>query len=256
MAGSKTRSEEEAGRSQGHETAPKLSTKRKLTPTLDQPQGRRRSKRRAVTVESVSGADHVLNDTGKKPGNSHETPKHSPPKEDAHKLHLRYQKGNLFDADPNAILAHSCNCQGTWGKGIALEFKSRFPQHFEVYKSYCKSQKASDLVGTALLIGPHIDQIRNDTWVGCLFTRLKPGKVPASMAESDQVETCVNTTSAMTMLLEQITDRCPGSMNKIAMPKINAGLFAVPWERTVAALKCARVSMNGSSTVQITVFEP
>ena len=106
------------------------------------------------------------------------------------------------------------------------------------------------------MIGPQKDRVRDDPWIGCLFTRLRPGKAPASKAESDQAKTCVNTTSAMTILLEQISGNCPDNVDKIAMPKINAGLFAVPWEKTVAALKCARVPTNGSSTMQITVFEP
>ncbi|KAF3891950.1 hypothetical protein GY631_4499 [Trichophyton interdigitale] len=34
-------------------------------------------------------------------------------------------EGDLFLAPEGAALIHACNCQGSWGKGIALEFKNR-----------------------------------------------------------------------------------------------------------------------------------
>jgi O-acetyl-ADP-ribose deacetylase (regulator of RNase III) len=48
---------------------------------------------------------------------------------------LLYKPGSIFQA--KGILAHACNCQGTWGAGIALEFKTRFPIAFKAYRAEC-----------------------------------------------------------------------------------------------------------------------
>ena len=165
------------------------------------------------------------------------TSQHNPKSTEVDQISMEYREGDLFSADENSIFVHSCNCVGSWGKGIAAEFKKRFPEHYAAYNKHCKSHKPGDILGTALLLGPHLPGIKDKRWVGCLFTRPKPGKAPASKAEEDRTRTCENTTKAMDHLLCQIHEHGKNETGEIAMPKINAGLFAVPWERTVEALK-------------------
>lgn len=175
-------------------------------------------------------------------------------------LLIEYKKGSLFNADDSSIFVHSCNCMGSWGRGIAAEFKKRFPEHFKKYRDLC-SRRPQDLLGHGLLLGPHEPGIEQKRWVGCLFTRLKPGKVAASKAEADRLQTCENTTNAVEDILKQLqlyeqhpahVDNVPGD---IVMPKINAGLFGVPWEQTVEALSQVNVPKN-SRHRQVTVYDP
>ncbi len=49
---------------------------------------------------------------------------------------IEFVQGNLFDADVEAIV-NAVNCVGVMGKGIALEFKQRFPYNFIAYKAAC-----------------------------------------------------------------------------------------------------------------------
>jgi O-acetyl-ADP-ribose deacetylase (regulator of RNase III) len=49
---------------------------------------------------------------------------------------IEFVRGNLFDADVEAIV-NAVNCVGVMGKGIALEFKKRFPSNFIAYKAAC-----------------------------------------------------------------------------------------------------------------------
>lgn len=44
--------------------------------------------------------------------------------------------GDLFESKAQALV-NTVNCYGVMGKGIALEFKKKFPEMFEVYKEYC-----------------------------------------------------------------------------------------------------------------------
>jgi O-acetyl-ADP-ribose deacetylase (regulator of RNase III) len=49
---------------------------------------------------------------------------------------LIFEKGNLFDSKCQ-VLVNTVNCIGVMGKGIALEFKRRYPKMFLHYKRLC-----------------------------------------------------------------------------------------------------------------------
>lgn len=52
-------------------------------------------------------------------------------------MSIRFVKGDLFCHENLRVLAHGCNCAGAMGKGIAVEFRSRFPLMYEEYKKRC-----------------------------------------------------------------------------------------------------------------------
>ncbi len=49
---------------------------------------------------------------------------------------LTYIEGDLF-CSPAQVLVNTVNTVGVMGKGIALEFKKRYPEMFETYKKQC-----------------------------------------------------------------------------------------------------------------------
>lgn len=49
---------------------------------------------------------------------------------------IREIKGSIFDSDCDAIV-NTVNCKGFMGKGLALEFKYRFPEMFNKYSEQC-----------------------------------------------------------------------------------------------------------------------
>lgn len=49
---------------------------------------------------------------------------------------LRYYNGTVFNSGAR-WLVNTVNCMGVMGAGIALEFRLRYPQMFEVYKNEC-----------------------------------------------------------------------------------------------------------------------
>jgi len=76
---------------------------------------------------------------------------------------LTFVNGDLFDAPLGSILVHACNTVGSWGGGIALAFRAKYPQAYEQYKSHCDAHGTA-LAGTCLLIpGDQHD-------IACLFT--------------------------------------------------------------------------------------
>ncbi|QZA08824.1 macro domain-containing protein [Mycolicibacter heraklionensis] len=50
---------------------------------------------------------------------------------------ITYGKGDLLKADADALI-NTVNCVGIMGKGIALQFKRRYPENFKAYERACK----------------------------------------------------------------------------------------------------------------------
>jgi O-acetyl-ADP-ribose deacetylase (regulator of RNase III) len=52
-------------------------------------------------------------------------------------MHFQYiHQGNIFDSGCMALV-NPVNCQGVMGKGLAKEFKKRFPRNYHIYKDAC-----------------------------------------------------------------------------------------------------------------------
>lgn len=128
---------------------------------------------------------------------------------------LQYVQGDLFSVR-SGVLAHACNCHGVWGGGIASAFRQRFPGAFKKYSAHCSQHSAKDLIGSCLLIED------GDYKIACLFTN--------DNSTNEQVAEC--TESCLADLARQLPKK-----TEICMPRINAGIFAVPWELTECVLK-------------------
>lgn len=137
-----------------------------------------------------------------------------------------YNKGSLFDAakDKN-ILVHACNCQGVWGSGIAKEFKTLYKEYFEMYREACDEAKADDrdISGTAQVFSIPT----TDFEIGCLFTSYDYGD-----KKDSELTILRNTELAIRDLLSIARLWKSEGTIQVHSPKINAGLFAVPWDKT------------------------
>jgi len=52
---------------------------------------------------------------------------------------IKFINGNIFNTKAQTIV-NTVNCVGVMGKGIALVFKLRYPQMYELYQQYCKDK--------------------------------------------------------------------------------------------------------------------
>jgi ADP-ribose 1''-phosphate phosphatase len=134
---------------------------------------------------------------------------------------ITYIKDNLFFASSTQLLVHACNCKGMWRSGIAQVFRSSYTNEYYIYKTYCEKNLISTDIEYSKILGSSLIINR----VGCLFTSYNESNKP------DPVELIIlNTRKGLQDLLSKTT-------MDIAMPKINSGLFKVPWEQTEAILK-------------------
>lgn len=72
-------------------------------------------------------------------------------------MKIEYRYDSIFQSDAQVIV-NTVNCEGVMGKGLALEFKRRYPAMFNVYQQDCKTGK--------LHIGrPRLYKGENPPWI-------------------------------------------------------------------------------------------
>jgi O-acetyl-ADP-ribose deacetylase (regulator of RNase III) len=72
-------------------------------------------------------------------------------------MKIEYRYDSIFQSDAQVIV-NTVNCEGVMGKGLALEFKRRYPDMFKVYQQDCKTGK--------LHIGrPRLYKRENPPWI-------------------------------------------------------------------------------------------
>ncbi|KAK4544418.1 hypothetical protein LTR36_004309 [Oleoguttula mirabilis] len=160
-------------------------------------------------------------------------------------LQIEEAIGDIFAAPPNTLLIHACNCEGSWGAGIAQAFRDHYPAAYDTYAAHCDEHAADELFGRALLIPPSkADDGASEHFVGCLFTSRSMGR------KKDSPSRILGATGpAMEDLLELVRE-CNGrsraesdgegegrKVGEVRMCQINSRLFNVPWKKTKAVLE-------------------
>ena len=146
-----------------------------------------------------------------------------------------YKNGNLLEA-PAEALVNAVNTVGVMGKGIALQFKQRFPQNMQEYAQACKAREV--VVGrmfvteTGELLGPR--------WLVNFPTKQhwrNPSKIE--------------------WLIEGLVDLrrfiVVNNVNSIAIPALGAGNGGLNWEVVRFQIESA---LGDLEQVEILVFEP
>ena len=121
---------------------------------------------------------------------------------------IKYVAGDLFATASIKSLAHGCNCAGAMGKGIALQFKNKWPAMYSEYKKRCKAGEFS--LGAVFV------------WEENGFTIFNLGtqKSWRTGAELDSIETSLR---KMLFLMEQ------KQIETVGLPRIGAGLGGLKW---------------------------
>ena len=118
-------------------------------------------------------------------------------------------KGDIFALDNIQGYAHGCNCAGAMGKGIAVQFKNKFPKMYLEYKKLCSENKFNP--------GDVFDYKYHDIHIYNLGTQL----TWRTKAKIEYIKS-----SLITMLELASAD----NVKSIALPAIGAGLGGLKWE--------------------------
>ena len=65
-----------------------------------------------------------------------------------------FKKGNIFDSDCQTLV-NTVNRNGVMGKGLALQFKKRYPEMFDEYRLACKMKQIH--IGGDIMVWDYVD---------------------------------------------------------------------------------------------------
>lgn len=120
---------------------------------------------------------------------------------------IRYVKGDIFNS-PSKIIVNTVNTVGVMGKGVALEFKKRYPDMFERYQELCENQ--------LLDVGKLYLWRESEKWV-LLFPTKKHWRNPSKL---EYIE----------MGLQKFADNWDKlGTNTIAFPRLGCGNGGLDW---------------------------
>ena len=147
---------------------------------------------------------------------------------------IAYLRGNLLDDDAQALV-NTVNTVGVMGKGIALQFKQRFPANFVAYAQACKLGQ----VQTGRMFVTESGELTGPRWVVNFPTK-------QHWRDPSRMEWVVDGLQDLHSFLASDT------VQSIALPALGAGLGGLPW----AAVRRHIEAALGDLPVQVRVYEP
>lgn len=144
---------------------------------------------------------------------------------------IKYETGNLLDSEAYALV-NAVNCQGVMGKGIAYQFKQKFPNNFKFYSESCK---------------------KGEVKVGNVLTFKEKGKVIINFPTKDswrkksEYDYIVNGLSSLRALIEK------EDIHSIALPPLGCGNGGLKWE---VVNKLIQDAFDDLESVDVLVFAP
>ncbi|PRD54695.1 type II toxin-antitoxin system antitoxin DNA ADP-ribosyl glycohydrolase DarG [Sphingobacterium gobiense] len=147
---------------------------------------------------------------------------------------IQFLQGDLLQADTQALV-NTVNTVGVMGKGIALQFKNRFPKNYQIYKEACKRQELK--IGQMLVVKD--GDLLNEKYI-INFPTKEHWKSPSKIEYIEQ---------GLSDLKEVIKQY---SIKSIALPPLGCGNGGLDWN----IVKPMIVESLGNLDVLISVYEP
>lgn len=130
---------------------------------------------------------------------------------------IENRMGNLFDMEDADALAHGCNCAGAMGRGIAVEFKRRWPSMYEEYHAYCHAGHFAP---------------------GDIFVWMSPdGEIIYNLGTQKHWRTQAELAAVVAAVEKMIDHASRHDIRRIAMPRIAAGLGGLKWADVEAVIR-------------------
>lgn len=148
---------------------------------------------------------------------------------------MKYITGNLLEAETEALV-NTVNTVGVMGKGIALQFKERFPMNFKIYAAACKTGEMQ--VGKMLVVKEH--SISGDNLIINFPTKTEWFK----KSQYNYIE------EGLKDLAKVIVER---QIKSIAIPPLGCGNGGLKWEKVKPMMD---EYLGHLSDVTIQIYEP
>ena len=144
-------------------------------------------------------------------------------------------QGNLLESDAEALV-NAVNCVGVMGKGIALQFKQAFPEHFTHYAKVCKEKQMKP--GRMLVF--ETGSMLNPKYI-INFPTKRHWRGKSKMEDID---------SGLVDLIAQVKRF---HIRSIAIPPLGAGFGGLNWSEVKQRIEAAFAELPD---VRVLLFEP
>lgn len=145
---------------------------------------------------------------------------------------IEYTKGNMFESNADCLI-NTVNCEGFMGKGIAYQFKMRFPENDKSYIKACRSG--------ALTVGNIHYYVEDGITIVNFPTKDK-------WRENSKIEYIENGMDSLVELLPKL------GVKKIAIPPLGCGNGGLPWTDVKEIIENKIVKI--SDKYDFLIFEP
>lgn len=156
---------------------------------------------------------------------------------------IRVEKGDIFTFAPDVdAMVNSVNCRGVMGRGLALQFKNRFPENFQEYQERCREGSMKP---------------------GHLFVHENKGEGPSYIInfatkdhwkDNSRLENVERGLATLAKLIRYLkTDDAWRKIDSIAIPALGCGLGKLKWP---TVRKLIELHLKDVEGVDVIVLEP
>lgn len=142
---------------------------------------------------------------------------------------IRFVRGDIFESGAEALV-NPVNCVGVCGKGLALEFKRRYPSNFQEYQSKCRQSMQTGSMFVTMDIEGYIINFPTKThWL----SKSNLGSLRAGLID-----------------LRRVIDNL--KLQSVAIPALGCGCGGLKWDDVKPEIEKALVGLDAD----IMVYEP
>ena len=148
---------------------------------------------------------------------------------------IEFKQGDLFQDNAQALV-NPVNCVGVMGKGIALQFKEKFPDNFKEYNRACRQSRVRP--GRMFVFNTYRPQAHRYI---INFPTKRHWREPSHIPDIE---------AGTADLAREIRDR---KIVSIAIPALGSGLGGLDWKSVQAILESG---LRDLEDVRITIYKP
>lgn len=152
---------------------------------------------------------------------------------------IEYETGDILEADVQALV-NTVNCVGVMGKGIALQFKLKFPENFRAYEKVCNQDELEPGRVFVFDRGELFEGDQGPQYIINFPTKTHWRK-PSKLEYIEQ---------GMDALVEEVQQR---KIESIAIPPLGCGNGGLDWEDVEAIIER---HMEVLSDVRVVLYPP
>jgi len=148
---------------------------------------------------------------------------------------IEYRTGDILQTDAEALV-NTVNCVGIMGRGVALQFKTTYPENFKAYEAACEREE----VQPGRMFVFETGTFTNPKYI-INFPTKRHWRGKSRMEDID---------AGLRALADEIRTR---HIRSIALPPLGSGLGGLDWRDVRPRIEAALRSFDD---VQVIVFEP